>query len=237
MAKKKHAQTIQLIVNADDFGAHSSDNAAILESIQKKIVTSTSLLVRGSYAHEVTKLVDYPNISIGLHLSMTEDGKRKWISLLKLFFVPHDVLERDFFEQIDRFHQLVGREPDHIDGHHHVHKHPKLRRVVKQYSQQHDIPLRADNHAKLIYRFIGWSFLRGYKTKKLSVNYLTGIIDNLPSGTYELMCHLGYGDNHDNTIQSLEPQKHKGLQILLSEDFASFLARNPQIDLISWRDV
>jgi predicted glycoside hydrolase/deacetylase ChbG (UPF0249 family) len=45
--------------------------------------------------------------------------------------------------QFERFVEIVGRNPDHLDGHHHaVYRHPEAARTLQLLSMQYDIPIR-----------------------------------------------------------------------------------------------
>jgi len=65
-------------ITADDFGYCSKRNAGIIESVNKGIVNSVSVLVNGSCvepcAHLFTK-----NVKIGLHLNLTEGKPLKTV--------------------------------------------------------------------------------------------------------------------------------------------------------------
>lgn len=56
-----------LIINADDFGYSYGINKEIIEVHTKGIATSTSAMVDAIAAHEAINLIDYPDLSIGLH--------------------------------------------------------------------------------------------------------------------------------------------------------------------------
>lgn len=88
-----------LIVNADDFGYSYGINKGIIEAYKDGIVTSTSVMVNAIAAHEAVNLVNYPELSIGLHF----------------YPDPQLSLEQELKAQIDKFIQIVGINPDHID--------------------------------------------------------------------------------------------------------------------------
>lgn len=71
-----------LIINADDFGYNSQQNTAIKELLQKKLITSTSLI---SVAQEAKDAVEYSKskgIGVGVHLTLNSDSKNNiWHSL------------------------------------------------------------------------------------------------------------------------------------------------------------
>src|SRR5436309_6725489 len=64
------AGPIRLIVNADDFGLSESVNAAVLETHDRGIVTSCSLMVAEPAATAAVEAArERPALAIGLHLT------------------------------------------------------------------------------------------------------------------------------------------------------------------------
>jgi hopanoid biosynthesis associated protein HpnK len=66
---------------------------------------------------------------------------------------------------------------------------------------------------------------------------LSRMIDTLPEGTWELVCHPGYNDaDLDRVKTRLRDSRATEVQILTSEETRQLLARN-RIELISYRDL
>ena len=101
-----------LIVNGDDFGLSGGVNAGILEAHTNGILTSTSLMVLADAAAEAAQEArHHPDLAVGLHF--VEDGSADLDDPAQA--------TRSFGEQLERFRELVGRDPTHADSHHHVH--------------------------------------------------------------------------------------------------------------------
>jgi chitin disaccharide deacetylase len=63
-----------LIVNCDDFGMHGAINAAVVESIEKGIASSCSLMVPCPAAADAMRLLrEHPHIQFGIHLALIRD--------------------------------------------------------------------------------------------------------------------------------------------------------------------
>jgi chitin disaccharide deacetylase len=101
-----------LVVNADDFGLSEGVNAGIIEAHTDGIVTSASLMVGRPGAEQAAALARrHPRLSVGLH------------------FAPPDSVDLDdpaqagaeLCRQVERFGELIGAFPTHVDSHHHVH--------------------------------------------------------------------------------------------------------------------
>lgn len=147
----------KLIVNGDDFGFNREVTDGIIECHAKGILTSTTLMVNMPAAeHAVEEGKKYPNLSIGIHLTLTQgkplsypqdvpnliDEKGNFYSYLEAFRranrfkFPVNQIEREFCAQIERFLSL-GIVPSHCDSHHHIAACPQLflikLRVLKKY--------------------------------------------------------------------------------------------------------
>jgi hopanoid biosynthesis associated protein HpnK len=137
----------QVIFNADDFGASSSINAAVIEAHRKGVLTSTSLMVGGEAVDEAVALArETPTLAVGLHLVVV-DGP----AVLSSAEIPHlmdkagcivsnpvriglryafsaaaqSELAREMEAQFARF-ASTGLPLAHVDGHLHMHMHPTV---------------------------------------------------------------------------------------------------------------
>ncbi|MFI7783463.1 hypothetical protein EN46_06650 [Citrobacter amalonaticus] len=125
-----------LIVNADDFGLSKGQNYGIVEACRHGVVTSTTALVNGdAIEHAVALSRDLPTLAVGMHFvltlgkpltempGLTREGRLgKWIwQMAEEDTLPLDAIARELASQYQRFIDLFGREPTHLDSHHHVH--------------------------------------------------------------------------------------------------------------------
>jgi predicted glycoside hydrolase/deacetylase ChbG (UPF0249 family) len=130
-----------LVVNADDFGLARGVNEGIIEAHLDGAVTSTSLMVLRPTAAEAAALAaSCPELSVGLHFEDDELGD------------CHQA-ERAFLAQLELFRDLVGRDPTHVDSHHHVHAAhlAAFREMVAPLG----VPLRHDGRVRYIGDFWG----------------------------------------------------------------------------------
>lgn len=71
----------------------------------------------------------------------------------------------------------------------------------------------------------------------LDQSLLNRMIDSLPEGTWELVCHPGYNDSELNHVKTrLRESRQAELQILTSEETRHLLAQNG-MQLINYRDL
>jgi hypothetical protein len=123
-------------VCVDDFGQHEGINGAALDLADRRRVSAISCLVDGpawpSGAGALQACA--PGLEAGLHLNLTEDfGQGACYPLKSLIAraygrrLDHVLLRTAIQLQFDRFEQAMGRLPDFVDGHQHVHQLPVIR--------------------------------------------------------------------------------------------------------------
>ena len=132
-----------LIVNCDDFGMYDAINVAVIDSIDRGIASSCSLMVPCPSAPQALRLLRaHPEIPFGIHLTLVRDSVHdRWGPLTARQLVPSllddagelftptaagraellgrarvDQIEREFRAQIDAVAN-TGLCPTHLDFH------------------------------------------------------------------------------------------------------------------------
>jgi predicted glycoside hydrolase/deacetylase ChbG (UPF0249 family) len=199
-----------LIVNADDFGLSESINAGIVRAHEQGIVTSASLMVRHSGAEDAAALARrLPRLGVGLHIDLWESTFRdgQWVRLYSRTNDEPAAIEREVQAQLARFRELMGREPDHIDSHQHVHRREPAATVIARAARALGMPLRGDGTARYIGGFYGQDDVGGPYPEGISVTRLIELLDALEPGLTELGCHPGHvaaGDTLGGTSYLME---------------------------------
>lgn len=130
-----------VIVNGDDFGLARGVNEGIVEAHANGILTSASLMVHAPAAIEAAALAGaHPKLSVGLHF--VEDGSADLGDPVQA--------ARPFSRQLERFRELMGRDPTHVDSHHHVHRQDERMKVFKALVEPLGVPLRDDGRVAYI---------------------------------------------------------------------------------------
>jgi predicted glycoside hydrolase/deacetylase ChbG (UPF0249 family) len=185
-----------LIVNADDFGLSEGVNRGIVRAHEHGIVTSASLMVRQPAAEKAAAYArGRPGLSVGLHLDLGEwvyrDGQ--WQPLYEV--VPADdpaAVAEEVSRQFERFVELVGRPPTHVDSHQHAHRSEPLRSAAQALAERLSVPLR---HFTPAVRYCGDFYGQGRRGEPLpdliTPQALAAILRALPPGVTELACHPG----------------------------------------------
>lgn len=149
---KQNKQT-NLIVNADDFNISSHRNKAILKLVDKHIIKSISALITTEIfpnKEEIDILLS-KNVSIGLHLNLTEGkpisshefisltdekgyfhGKFNFFQKVEEDFIKKEEIKLEIISQIKSFQKKFGFLPSHIDGHQHIQSIPFLAIILSE---------------------------------------------------------------------------------------------------------
>jgi predicted glycoside hydrolase/deacetylase ChbG (UPF0249 family) len=169
-----------LIVNADDFGMTTGVNEGIVRAHRDGVLTSTSLMVDGAAAEQAARLAaEHPALSVGLHF--VDDGP-------DLDRPGHAA--REFAAQLERFRELMGSGPTHVDSHHHVHV--KRLSTFAPLVEPLGVPLRGDGRVRYIGAFFAHPRPGVIDHERIREPFLLRLLDT-PSGSEfaELGCHPG----------------------------------------------
>jgi predicted glycoside hydrolase/deacetylase ChbG (UPF0249 family) len=188
-----------LVVNADDFGRSRGVNAGVLAAHERGIVTSASLMVRWPAAREAADYArERPQLGIGLHLDLGEwvyaDGT--WAPLYEVVRLnDDDAVHDEISRQVDRFRELTGRDPTHVDSHQHVHRREPVRAAALELARALSVPLRGCT-PRIRYRgeFYGQCEDGTPLPDAIAVASLVRLLGGLDPGTTELGCHPGAAD-------------------------------------------
>lgn len=183
-----------LIVNADDFGVSRGVNDGVARAHEHGIVTSASLMVRGMAAAEAAEYaLAHPELSVGLHVDLGEWAFRggTWRSVYAV--TPnHDqiAVQEEVARQLERFRELVGVDPTHLDSHQHVHRDEPARSVLRSLAARLGVPLRGESLAP---RYCGEFYGQTDKGEPIDgavgIDSLLAILRALSEGRTELACH------------------------------------------------
>jgi predicted glycoside hydrolase/deacetylase ChbG (UPF0249 family) len=169
-----------LIINADDLGLSHGVNDGILEAHTRGVVTSASLMVHAPAAREAAALAaSHPELSVGLHF--VDDTPA-------LDDAGHAAEE--FGSQLESFRRLTGRDPTHVDSHHHVHARDGRISTFGRLVEPLGVPLRLAGQVRYIGGFYAHTRPGVSNIRFVSREYLVHVIANETfEGFNELGCH------------------------------------------------
>ena len=113
----------RIAVCIDDFGLHDGINGAALSMAESGRLHAISCMVGAPRWREgAAELARLPqgSVDLGVHLDLTEHP-------IAASLLDRAKLKGEINAQLDAFEKGVGRAPDHIDGHQHVHQFPVVR--------------------------------------------------------------------------------------------------------------
>ncbi len=205
-----------LIINADDFGLSRGVNRGIIRSYREGILTSASLMVYGKAVREAANFARRNSqFSLGLHVDLAEwifsDGE--WIPRYQIVHTEDEAeVTREVATQLKLFHELVGKEPTHLDSHQHVHRHEPARSVLIKTARALSVPLRSYSpHVAYCGDFYGQTGEGIPFPSGITIKNLLNILSQLPSGWTELGCHPG----EDERLESVyRKERRKETEVL-----------------------
>lgn len=248
-----------ILLCADDFGLSPGISDGILKLARMHRLSAVSCMVNTeSFVLAAPQLLSLKDqVQIGLHFNLT-DGyllskvNQPVFSLKKLLLKTHlNLMDAAFLKaelnaQLDRFIDVMGRLPDFIDGHQHIHQFPQIRQAVlelyKQRLQHHQVTVRSTWPALSMkkHRFktkiLALTGGKGMQRQLLKLDiphnhYFSGVYDFSPDTDYRslfrhwlglsahqtfIMCHPGAGDMQDDPISAA---RNRELSYLQSEQF------------------
>jgi len=231
-----------LIVNADDFGGNPLATERIAECFSAGRVTSTSAMVYMSDSERAALIAGSQRLPTGLHLNLTQPfddpstpravlerqsqairhfaGKR----VARYTFNPllAWLVRRCIADQLDRFHELFGHDPTHIDSHNHAHLSPSvllaLPRGVRTRTAESPI------HAT---RALGRLMRRARHTliarRQLTTDYFFAIDRFGSSPTTPAMHGLVAMSDHASVEIMAHPNRNSDYDLLMSDEWAETL--------------
>lgn len=134
---------MDLLINADDFGLSPQVNRAIVDCLERGLISRTTILANGSAFEEAVGLAHQRNLvdKVGIHFVLTDGGplsepirreprfcgpdgrfcySRPGNPLFLITRQEREAIGQEFLAQINRCRE-AGLSISHCDSHHHVH--------------------------------------------------------------------------------------------------------------------
>ena len=161
---------MKLIINADDFGLTNGVCDAIINLLEKRAISNTTVMICSDGAFEQCKKLRDKGLSkyIGVHLQTTP-GKRDEKPLSPIDEIPTLVNKKGLFKdknhtdwinpieievewerQIIKTMDALGHKPSHLDSHHGIHTIPELQSTYLNLANKYNIPVRGGNEINQI---------------------------------------------------------------------------------------
>lgn len=228
-----------LIINADDLGRTPGINAGIFEAHRRGVVTSATLMVAyPAAAGAAAEFEAYPDLGIGLHVQLS--GGRSVLPPERLPSLvdaegnlprkPEGLKGADAGEvmaeakaQFDRFLELVGRLPTHLDSHHHSHRDPMVCDALLAVAREHSLPIRnaspeIKNRVLLEGLPTNDFFIEEFFGDEARLEVLVDILGGLQAGVTEIMCHPAHVDDELRESSGYAARRDHELSVLTHPD-------------------
>jgi chitin disaccharide deacetylase len=142
-SETEHSVCHAMCIVIDDFGLHTGINHAALQLADMGHIHAISCMVGGPAWLVGSKLLQSlkpHQLDLGLHLDLTETplllgATQPLGALIRNCYsrqIDPKALRAEIRLQLDTFEQTIGRRPDYIDGHQHVHQFPIVRDELLQ---------------------------------------------------------------------------------------------------------
>ena len=240
----------KLIVNADDFGMTEGNSIGILMAHADGILTSTTCMMNMPFAKfALDQAKNYPDLGVGIHLVLTVgrplvDGAKSYTDKDGNFIRPKDYpdhqphadpeeLYTEWKAQIEKFIEIAGKKPTHIDSHHHVHLLPQHQEVVIKLAREYDLPIRQRDQIIDNYEYVRCN--DQMYDDLITYDFMSNSM-KVDEETLEYMCHPAYVDQRLYDMTSYCLPRMKELALLHSEEMKNFIKDN-NIQLINYSDL
>ncbi|MFI4995467.1 MAG: ChbG/HpnK family deacetylase [Hyphomicrobiales bacterium] len=139
---------LRFVLCADDFALSVRVSEAILDLLRHgRLSAASAMSNRPNWQEAAPRLREFAGkADLGVHLNLTSGSSLGVMSsfaptgelpplgrVLRGALSGHPPLSEisdEFLRQIDAFARLIGREPDFLDGHQHVHAFPRIREAL-----------------------------------------------------------------------------------------------------------
>jgi chitin disaccharide deacetylase len=171
-------------------------------------------------------------------------------------------VKAEWSAQIERFISITGHAPDHLDSHHHIsflslglflamlelaQKHgcairlPTGEAAVDMLGEVHMESAREylESNLRLVNQYRPCHpdhFLNSFYGENATRTVLFDLLENLPVGTTEIMCHPGYADGGLIGSSDYQKERENELSILTDHEVMEFV-RERNIGLIKFGDL
>lgn len=244
---------MKLIVNADDFGLTDGVTCGILDAMEHGIVTSTTMMVNAPGTLTAAAIArENPELALGLHINislghpltdgstLTENGMFLKPSVIGSDDRYHEEeLYREMRAQYQRFAELTGRKPTHLDSHLYVHqKFLKVSRAIQRLAEEECLPVRdmETDHFPRVYFEGNFKVKPGESQMDLRAKCLKLIEKLSEYPIAELMVHPAFPDDWLTSNSSYNTQRSMEHMVLTDPDICEFISQ-AAIQLATFRDL
>ncbi|MCH9650632.1 MAG: ChbG/HpnK family deacetylase [Deltaproteobacteria bacterium] len=234
-----------LIINADDLGRTAGINSGIFQAHRQGVVTSATLMVNYPASPlAAAELPAVPGLGVGLHVALTGGVPTLPAEQVSSLVDEHGRLpaKPEDFEalsasqvlaevraQLAKFQAMTGGLPTHLDGHHHCHRLPEVFSALVTVAVEHKLPVRmVSPEMRQALERAGVpttdSFENSFYGPGATLENLLALLDNLPAGVTEVMCHPARVDDELRGGSGYSEERERELEVLTHPQVRSQVA-------------
>ena len=195
---------MKLIVNSDDFGLTPGVNLGIIDALKRGILRSTTAMMNMPAIEMAAEMAKAnPDLGVGIHLVLTagkpllkthktivdENGNfLKNAVLVRKQDVDVEEVYAEYVAQMERYIELFGHKPTHIDGHHHTHKLPQTVEATKRLAEKYGMKYIREVESEV-------AFIPDFYGPNTNFDQFKKVLERHKDAAYvELMCHVALID-------------------------------------------
>lgn len=221
----------KLIINADDFGYTRANTEGIIEGCRHGVIRSTTALCNMPWLEYGRDLAEgCPELGVGVHLTLTlgkaltgvksfTDGEGNFLSKKEIYAAALDMREvyEEWKAQIERYIEVFGHMPTHLDSHHSVHDfNEKQKEVALTLADEYGLYLR---------RYSPYAYVSGFFGPAATKETLLGLLRENEGRDIEIMVHPGYCDLELYRQSSYNVSRLQELDVLCSREVLDYVKK------------
>ena len=223
---------MKVVINADDFGYTRGNTVGIIEGYRQGIIRSTTALCNMPYLEWGRDLAaNCPGLGIGVHLTLTlgkaltgvrsfTDEKGNFLSRKEIYAAELDMAEvyAEWKAQIERYIEVFGHRPTHLDSHHSVHDFNEKQKAVAMRL--------AEEYGLYLHRYSPYVYVAGFYGPTATRETLIRLLEENKGRDIEIMTHPGYCDLELYRESSYSTQRVQELDALCSQEVMDYVKEN-----------
>ena len=244
---------MKLIINADDFGYSKGVNYGIIEAYKNGLVTSTTIMMNMPYVdHALDLYKENLGLGLGIHFVLTSYlpltdspellGAKGVMDLdfNRIALCSEKAIEAELRAQLDLLIKK-GYKITHADSHHHVHRIPKVLKIISKICREYDLAMRTvpeqrdmdefDNNIKTTEKF-EWEFY----DKEATFEKFKDIVSQSNISSLEICTHPAFIDLHLKNFSNYVEPRMLELDVLTSQKTKELIAHK-NIQMINFGDL
>ena len=244
---------MKLIINADDFGYSKGVNYGIIEAYKNGLVTSTTVMMNMPYVdHALDLYKDNQGLGLGIHFVLTSyhpltdseellgDNGVMDKDFERISLCSDEAIEAEMRAQLTALHSK-GYKITHADSHHHVHRIPKVLKIMSKICKEYGLAMRTVPEQRISAEFdkdikSTEEFEVEFYDKEATFEKFREIVSQEGISTLEICTHPAFIDLHLKNYSNYVEPRIMELDVLTSQK-AKDLITDKNIEMINFGEL